>query len=169
MVRSFLYICDFYRIKEVPLSDFVQYLEDEKISEINATTGKVIAIRPHVMIYPNSHYVTTKEKGKYSCLEYKTLSTKDNISLVEINLITGRSHQIRVQFASRGHALIGDTKYGDDKCNQEVRKKFGLKNQLLHAYRMEFPKLEGDLAELSGKVITAPLPKQFVKILEDVK
>lgn len=68
----------------------------------------------------NKSYVTTKEKGKYSCLEYQVLSTKNNMSLVEIHLITGRSHQIRVQFSSRNHPLIGDSKYGNNPNNIEI-------------------------------------------------
>ena len=68
----------------------------------------------------NISYVTNKEKGKYSKLEYKILDTKDNLSLVRINLITGRSHQIRVQFSSRNHPLIGDSKYGDNPNNISI-------------------------------------------------
>lgn len=68
----------------------------------------------------NISYVTSKEKGKYSKLEYKLLDTKDNLSLVRINLITGRSHQIRVQFSSRNHPLIGDSKYGDNPNNISI-------------------------------------------------
>ena len=68
----------------------------------------------------NKSYITTKEKGKYSCLEYEVLSTKDNMSLVEINLITGRSHQIRVQFSSRNTPLIGDSKYGHNPNNIDI-------------------------------------------------
>ena len=68
----------------------------------------------------NISYVTTKEKGKYSCLEYEVLSTNDNMSLIEINLITGRSHQIRVQFSSRNHPLIGDSKYGHNPSNIDI-------------------------------------------------
>ena len=68
----------------------------------------------------NISYVTKKEKGKYSCLEYQVLSTKENKSLVEINLITGRSHQIRVQFSSRNHPLIGDSKYGNNPNNIDI-------------------------------------------------
>ena len=68
----------------------------------------------------NKSFVTTKEKGKYSCLEYQVLSSKNNMSLVEINLITGRSHQIRVQFSSRNHPLIGDSKYGHNPNNIDI-------------------------------------------------
>lgn len=68
----------------------------------------------------NISKVTTKDKGKYSCLEYQVLKEKDNLSLVEINLITGRSHQIRVQFSSRNHPLVGDSKYGNNKDNINI-------------------------------------------------
>lgn len=68
----------------------------------------------------NISYVTTKDKGKYSKLEYKLLDTKDNLSLIRINLITGRSHQIRVQFSSRNHPLVGDSKYGNNPNNINI-------------------------------------------------
>lgn len=68
----------------------------------------------------NKSYVATKEKGKYSCLEYQVLSVKDNLSLVQINLITGRSHQIRVQFSSRNHPLVGDSKYSNNPNNIDI-------------------------------------------------
>lgn len=51
------------------------------------------------------------KNGKEAILNYKLLQYKDNYSLVQINLITGRSHQIRVQFSSRNHPLYGDQKY----------------------------------------------------------
>ena len=68
----------------------------------------------------NISYVTTKDKGKYSKLEYKVLNTIDNLSLVRINLITGRSHQIRVQFSSRNHPLVGDSKYSSNPNNINI-------------------------------------------------
>jgi len=68
----------------------------------------------------NISYVTTTDIGKYSKLEYKVLDTKDNLSLVRINLITGRSHQIRVQFSSRNHPLIGDSKYSSNPNNINI-------------------------------------------------
>lgn len=68
----------------------------------------------------NKSYVTTKEKGKYSCLDYKILNKKNNLNLVEINLHTGRSHQIRVQFSSRGNPLVGDSKYGNNSNNINI-------------------------------------------------
>ena len=59
----------------------------------------------------NITHVTSKEKGKLAILNYTTIKTINNLSLVKVNLITGRSHQIRVQFSSRNHPLVGDQKY----------------------------------------------------------
>ena len=84
---------------------------------------------------------------------------------LEINLITGRSHQIRAHLASIGHPLIGDAKYGNPKVNAEFRKNFGLEYQLLHAYRLELPELTGALSNLSGQQYIAPLPKEFMNVL----
>lgn len=60
----------------------------------------------------NISYVTDSNNGKYSKLYFNTIKYHDNYSLVEIHLMTGRSHQIRVQFSSRNYPLIGDVKYG---------------------------------------------------------
>lgn len=56
--------------------------------------------------------ITTKYKGKYSKLEYEVIERKNNLNLVKVNLITGRHHQIRLQFASRNNPLYGDQLYG---------------------------------------------------------
>lgn len=56
--------------------------------------------------------VTDKKQGKESMLRYEVLEEKEQESLVKIELITGRHHQIRVQFASRGYPLVGDQRYG---------------------------------------------------------
>ena len=70
----------------------------------------------------NTSYVTTKDKGKESILEYLVISSINNLSLVKINLLTGRHHQIRVQFSYHGYSLYGDHKYNqhflkDNKTN----------------------------------------------------
>lgn len=64
-------------------------------------------------------YVTTKEKGKLAKLNYKKIAYKDNLSLVEINLLTGRHHQIRVQFSNLNLPLYGDHKYNKDFINDK--------------------------------------------------
>ena len=65
-------------------------------------------------------FVTDKIHGKEAKFSYKRLAYKDGFSLVEVYLETGRSHQIRVQFSSRGFPLVGDAKYNknhDGKTN----------------------------------------------------
>ena len=65
--------------------------------------------------------VTVNSNGKDSELSYKVIDTKDNLNLVDINLKTGRSHQIRVQFSSRNNPLYGDQKYNKGaKVGQQI-------------------------------------------------
>lgn len=106
------------------------------------------------------------KEGQQIKTEYHPLCQGRNMTLLEVKLITGRSHQIRAHLASQGHPLAGDTKYGNLRFNDYFRKKYGLKHQLLHAYRMEFPVLEGALEGLSEKTLWAGPPELFQKILE---
>lgn len=98
--------------------------------------------------------------------EYTPVKSTKNLTLLEVKLITGRSHQIRAHLASIGHPLVGDTKYGDMKLNEHFRKKYGLKYQLLHSYRLEMPELTGALQKVSGKEFVAELPAHFRVVLE---
>lgn len=87
------------------------------------------------------------------------------VSLLEVELITGRPHQIRAHLSSLGHPLIGDPRYGDEKVNRFFRKQFGLSRQFLHAARIEFPQMDGILREDSGLVIRSELPADLARIL----
>ncbi|MEP7103748.1 MAG: RluA family pseudouridine synthase [Candidatus Dojkabacteria bacterium] len=71
------------------------------------------------------------ERAKLSKLKYKIIEIKDNKTLIEINLETGRFHQIRAQFAHLGFALIGDTKYNPKPQSEKF--------PALWAYRLSFP------------------------------
>ncbi|MBR1701841.1 MAG: RluA family pseudouridine synthase [Lachnospiraceae bacterium] len=88
---------------------------------------------------------------------YTPLQTNDAYTLLEVELITGKTHQIRAHLACIGHPLIGDFKYGDAKTNRDLKARFGLSYQLLHAYRVCFP---------DGTEIVAPYPEQF-QIIEN--
>ena len=99
------------------------------------------------------------------CTVYRPKAWGKDATLLEVELITGRSHQIRAHLASIGHPILGDPKSGDTEQNRRYGEIFGLKYQLLHAYRLEFPKLEGTLSYLSGRVFTAPLPGLFAEIV----
>ena len=89
----------------------------------------------------------------------------DSLSLLEIELITGKTHQIRAHLASIGHPIGGDIKYGSKKFNKELYDRFGVEHQLLHSYRTVMSKFDGILSNLSALEITAPLPKEFEEII----
>ena len=95
---------------------------------------------------------------------YQPISIKNGYTLLEVELITGKTHQIRAHLSSIGYPIVGDTKYGNQKVNQELQKKVGLRHQLLHAYRLQFPILKGVGSAVSEKEVIAPLPAQFVKV-----
>lgn len=99
--------------------------------------------------------------------EFCPLKSGDGVTLLEVHLITGKTHQIRAHLASVGHPILGDYKYGDKKLNDSCRSAYGLKHQLLHAYRITFPALEGPLSDLSGREFLAPLPGEFQKIAKE--
>lgn len=97
---------------------------------------------------------------------YKPLAANGELTLLEVELLTGRAHQIRAHLASIGHPVIGDYKYGDPETNQKYFLAYTLKTQMLHSYRLEFPELTGTLAEISGQVIVAKEPRIFKEICE---
>jgi len=87
--------------------------------------------------------------GKTALTLYRTLCVKNGLSLIECDLITGRTHQIRAQFAAAGHPLLGDGKYGREKDN----KQYGRNYQALYSYKLkfEFTTEAGCLADLNGR------------------
>ena len=97
----------------------------------------------------NRVFVTDKpQEGAKSCqTNYKTLVSKNGLSLVECELITGRTHQIRAQFAHAGHPLLGDGKYG------KLDKKYDRNYQALYSYKLTFTFTTdaGSLDYLNGK------------------
>ena len=94
----------------------------------------------------------------------KPIRTTNDFSLVEVKIITGRMHQIRIHLSSIDHPVIGDRKYGDFALNKQMKQQFGLNNQLLHAYKINFVDPFGSLSYLKGKKIICPKPTQFKKI-----
>ena len=81
-------------------------------------------------------------------------------TLLEAELFTGRSHQIRAQLSNAGHPLVGDIKYGG--------KNTSVQRQLLHGYKLVFPAECARLVQLSDKSFTAPLPEDFSSILKEL-
>ncbi len=97
-----------------------------------------------------------------------TIRSNPHYSLLEVKIITGRTHQIRVHMASIGHPVIGDSKYGDFNCNKMIKKEYHLNHQFLHAYKIKFVKPIGELKYLQDVEIVAPMPKKLSKIKQEI-
>ena len=100
------------------------------------------------------------EDGLYAETSYTPAGFCDKLNgtLLKVELKTGRTHQIRAQLAAAGHPLAGDAKYGDESWNDELKKKYGIKHQLLHAYRITFPQDCEELRQLSGRAFETEAP-----------
>lgn len=110
--------------------------------------------------FPGASYIET---------QMHCLKSNGQYSLLEIHLITGKTHQIRAHLAHLGFPIIGDYKYGDYQLNESLKKQYGLTDQLLHAYRLEFPRDCGMLSNFNQKTVIAPLPQLFIDIAKGLK
>jgi 23S rRNA pseudouridine955/2504/2580 synthase len=106
-----------------------------------------------------------KGREKYAETTWKiigeTQAGDETWTLFELELGTGRMHQIRRSLSQEGFPILGDDKYGDFKLNKRLRKDRGLKNLLLHSSRLIIPLPDGGTLD-----VTAPLPEYADKIYE---
>lgn len=96
--------------------------------------------------------MTVDSRGKEAITEFRPLKIfrDKNCTLLEVDLKTGRTHQIRIHMKSIGHPVIGDRKYGNDKTNEEFAK-YGINRQFLHAEKISFKNIEGKQVTYTGK------------------
>ena len=105
--------------------------------------------------------VTVNPNGKTAVSLFKTIEQFENSSLMEVTLLTGRTHQIRVHAASENHPVAGDEKYGDKTFNKQL-KSAGLNRMFLHARELKF--------ELNGLIhVTAPLDDTLKKVMDNLR
>lgn len=123
--------------------------KDEKTNKVSITNRMIEGSDPIA-----TEYVPLKSNGVYT--------------LLQVKLITGKTHQIRAHLQSIGHPIIGDYKYGNRNVNEQMKKQFSLENQLLHSYSLRFPKVEGACSNLSGKEFIATRPALFEKIVNEL-
>lgn len=168
-------------VGELKESDRVQgYLEkDEKINKVRITMrrepglgqesglgqGQTAMQRTGSGQKQTAMRQSRSAQADYIETGYTPLGVRHGYTYLEVELITGKTHQIRAHLASIGHPLIGDFKYGEDRVNRRLKQEYGLSHQLLHACRIVFPEIgPGVGSTLSGCEFTAPEPELFVRV-----
>jgi 23S rRNA pseudouridine1911/1915/1917 synthase len=109
--------------------------------------------------------VTSADEGKAAVTKYKVLEYLDECTLLEVDLLTGRTHQIRVHLSAIGHPLVGDTVYGRLQVNKKFEQEYGLERLFLHAGVLEL-----SLSPKSKtRLFRAPLPPALEKPLKMIR
>lgn len=109
--------------------------------------------------------VRISKEGKSALTYVEKVKFYGDFTLVNVIILTGRTHQIRVHLASIGYPVIGDSKYGDFKTNKEIKESFGFENQFLHAYKLSFKRIDGNLSYLSNKSFSSVFSKEESTLL----
>jgi 23S rRNA pseudouridine955/2504/2580 synthase len=123
-------------------------------------------VRNKVTVFKNEDEVPSDLRADFIDTKFKTVTYVNNVTLLEVQLFTGKTHQIRAHLASVGHPIIGDTKYGNEKVNREYSK-LGVKYQLLHAHKLVFPKNDSiDFKNTSNMVLECEMPETFKHVME---
>lgn len=138
---------------------------------VAAHVTKPARISAYVVKDSRTNQVTVRQSppGDPVTTEYRPLASGGipghPATLLEVRLITGKTHQIRAQLAALGMPAAGDRKYGDESVNRYFREQADVKRQLLHSWRLVFPEDCGELTSIAGKTFTAPLPEDFRRAL----
>lgn len=111
----------------------------------------------------NKNKVKKSKKGARILTHFKPIEYKNGFTVLECELITGKTHQIRFSLKENKTPIVGDRKYGYKKINQKIKDETGLNNQILLAYKLEFNKIPG-LEYLEGKKFYSDQIDQFNKI-----
>lgn len=107
----------------------------------------------------------SRDEGKRALTKFRVLKSNKDYSLLSVNLITGRTHQIRASLKEEGLALVGDRKYGDPRTNKAFRER-GLDSQCLHNYAIVFE--SDDFKNLRGKSFVYLPDGKMKTIAEDI-
>lgn len=131
-----------------------------RLSEDLNLTGSIVKDKTinKVSVYQD------RKKGKFINTLVHPIRANNDVTLLEILLVTGKTHQIRAHLSSVGHPLIGDPKYGDRRTNMEYKKNYGISYQMLSCIKMEFPD-DFELTNIAGKSFAIDMPELFNKVI----
>lgn len=122
-------------------------IEEEATMEAYLTKDPASnTVRIHQVEHSGSKLIRTR---------FRPIRVGEDLTLLEVDLLTGRTHQIRAHMAYLGHPVLGDVKYGDAEMNRRFRDSHGVRRQMLHAYRIQLP---------GGIDCTAKDPEEFSKL-----
>ena len=107
-----------------------------------------------------------KSGAKSAITKYHVLERYKDYTLLDVQLLTGRTHQIRAHMSYIRHHVVGDSKYGDYKVNNIFKREFGFENQFLHAFKLRFLDINGQLNYLKNKDFSCNLPPELEEILK---
>lgn len=138
--------------------------KDNKVQISYVSESMMNSVDEHIKTDETNKADKKGVKESYIKTKYTPIKQYGDKTLLEVELITGKSHQIRAHLANVGHPILGDYKYGDKAWNDKYRAGYGVKYQLLHAYKVVFPQLDEPFGDISGREFTAPLPEIFDKV-----
>ncbi len=120
---------------------------------------KEILLKDYIKRENRVSYINSNQKGKEVITKIIPIKEKNGYSLIEIELITGRTHQIRAHLKSIGHPLFGDKKYGDKSSEDRY---------FLHAQKLNIVDISDKMDYLKGKKFEADMPKDFSNKIEEL-
>lgn len=143
-------------------------IKKEYLALVFGNTKDTDTITAPLLKNEKTKLVKVSKDGLNAITIYKKLISNDKYSLLNIHILTGRTHQIRVHMSYINTPIVNDDKYGNFSLNKEFYNEYKYKYHCLHSYKMSFKSIEGHLSYLSNKTFIAKLKKEEKNILNNI-